>query len=617
MHMLDHLIFSIGWTIIHSLWQGALFVFLFVLFTVIFHQYGIRLKYTLGVIVLFLFLLNALFTFTIVFHHKTEKPVFPPQNQQVYNVNSAYVDSFHPRYFEDQQQRGSVQQSYWALLKKLQHLLNKLAYVLAIIWTIGMSWLFVRQLRGYFVLNALRKNKLNIPATKWQAIVQQMSNSINLKRKVCLLLNPLVTSPMVFGFFRPVVFFPLRLISGLSDKEIQSILAHELYHILRNDYLVNVFQSVIEILFFYHPGVWWLSAKIRTLREMICDNMASNFSGHPEEYIHTLVKLEELRLADANLAMAANRNQNKLLARIKWIVTTKGIKQTKVPAIVPLSFAAILMLLLFSFRIGYSTLGNSNGISDLDFFTSVENNLYPYQGAFVLYDVKNEHYYTYNDSLCKTRFNPFSTFKVLSTLIALESGTARDKNFTIKYDSIKFPSKPWMHNAVPQKFWFQDHDLQSALQYSVNWFYLELHQIIGGTEMNYFIHRCNYGNGDISSGLNNFWMGGSLSISAFEQVEFLKKVYSGKLEGFGLNAQKQTKQIMLNESTDQYKLYGKTGTGEVENDNLIGWYIGFLETENNAFVFALNMFVDDYQEVGNNKRQFITKQIFRDLQITH
>jgi beta-lactamase class D len=348
---------------------------------------------------------------------------------------------------------------------------------------------------------------------------------------------------------------------------------------------------------------------------MICDKMASNFSGHPKDYIHTLVKLEELRLADTNLAMAVNRNKNELLDRIKWIATTKGGKQNKVPATVPLFFAVLLLLLLFSFRTGYHTLGGSKGISRPDFFASVETNLYPDQGAFVLYDVKNGRYYTYNDSLAKVRFNPYSTFKVFSTLVALGSGTARDKNFTIKYDSIKFPSKPWMRDAVPQKFWFQDHNLQSALQYSVNWFYLELHQKIGEPEMDDYIHRCNYGNRDISSGLNNFWLGGSLGISAFEQVEFLNKMYFEKLKGFTTDAQELTKQIMLNESSNQYRLYGKTGTGEVENDKLIGWYIGFLETENNAFIFALNMLVDDYPEISSNKRQSIIKQIFRDLQI--
>ena len=116
--MLDHLIFSIGWTIIHSLWQGAVFVFLFVLFTIVFHQYGIRLKYILGVIVLFLFLLNALFTFTIITHYQKENPAGTVQYQHTQDEDPAHGAVSRTRYFEEQSERNLMQQSSGTVLNR-------------------------------------------------------------------------------------------------------------------------------------------------------------------------------------------------------------------------------------------------------------------------------------------------------------------------------------------------------------------------------------------------------------------------------------------------------------------------------------------------------------------
>lgn len=126
---------------------------------------------------------------------------------------------------------------------------------------------------------------------------------------------------MALGFFKPVIFFPLNVLTGLSHKEIEAILVHELIHILRHDYIVNFFQIMLESLFFYHPSVWWISSKIRIQREMICDHGAVEFLQEPEFYVKTLVKTEESGLFNQAPVLAARGKENGLLIRIKSILS--------------------------------------------------------------------------------------------------------------------------------------------------------------------------------------------------------------------------------------------------------------------------------------------------------
>jgi len=239
----------------------------------------------------------------------------------------------------------------------------------------------------------------------------------------------------------------------------------------------------------------------------------------------------------------------------------------------------------------------------------------PFTGSFVLLDLKTGGYKEYNDSICSIRYSPCSTFKITNSLIGIESKVAENENYIIKYDSLRNPPEPWMYNIEPFKYWMQDHTMRTAIKNSVVWYYQELARRIGNENMTKFLRQIDYGNNDISSGIDNFWLCGSLKISAEEQVEFLKKLYNNQLIGFSIRTQEIVKDIMLNESTDNYKLYGKTGGGDCWNDKVIGWYVGFLETESNTFIFAMNVFVNDFSDLGNNMRIEMTKNILKGLNL--
>lgn len=231
------------------------------------------------------------------------------------------------------------------------------------------------------------------------------------------------------------------------------------------------------------------------------------------------------------------------------------------------------------------------------------------EGCFVLYDLKRNRYLRYNEERCRTRFSPFSTFKIPNSIIGLESGVLKDAEFVIPWDRAKYPPQEnW--NIEPFKHWGQDHTLRSAIKYSVVWYYRELASQVGEGRMKEYLEKLNYGNRDSSGGIDRFWLNSSLRISPDEQVEFLKTLYAGQLSitprSLGI-----IKEIITLEKTDAYKLSGKTGGGPIGNRSL-GWFVGYLETKDDVYFFATNIEGENYLAI-RDKRIGLTKQILAGL----
>nr|AIA11267.1 ClassD_beta_lactamase [uncultured bacterium] len=231
-------------------------------------------------------------------------------------------------------------------------------------------------------------------------------------------------------------------------------------------------------------------------------------------------------------------------------------------------------------------------------------------GAFVLYDLKQDHYLRYNEARCRQRFSPKSTFKTPNSLIGLETGVINDASFVIPWDRVKYPPQDnW--NQEPLSHWAQDHTLRSAIRYSVVWYYKELALRVGGTRMQKYVRALNYGNKNISGGVDNFWLNNSLKISANEQIEFLKAFYTGKLP-VSKRTTEIVKDILVLEEGPTYKLSAKTGGGPIADGTFIGWFVGYLETKGNVYFFALNIEGPDFSSI-RDRRVLITKQILSEL----
>jgi uncharacterized protein (TIGR03435 family) len=175
-----------------------------------------------------------------------------------------------------------------------------------LIWFAGAMLLWVRLAGGWVVAARMRSMLVRRAPPEWQQSLKELGARIGLTRPVRLLVSALVQVPTVVGWLRPVVLVPVGALGGLPAEHMEALLLHELAHIRRHDYLMNILQSVAESLLFYHPAVWWLSGHIRTERELCCDDLAVSVSGDALTYARALAQLESYRPAYLNAALAAN-----------------------------------------------------------------------------------------------------------------------------------------------------------------------------------------------------------------------------------------------------------------------------------------------------------------------
>src|SRR4029077_4514355 len=152
----------------------------------------------------------------------------------------------------------------------------------------------------------MRSMLVRRPPPEWQEILGKLGARIGISRPVRLLVFAIVQVPTVIGWLRPVVLVPVGALSGLPAEHLEALLLHELAHIRRHDYLVNILQSIAEALLFYHPAVWWVSGHIRADRELCCDDMAVSASGDALMYARALAQLESCRPAQLGATIPAN-----------------------------------------------------------------------------------------------------------------------------------------------------------------------------------------------------------------------------------------------------------------------------------------------------------------------
>jgi beta-lactamase class D len=179
-------------------------------------------------------------------------------------------------------------------------------------------------------------------------------------------------------------------------------------------------------------------------------------------------------------------------------------------------------------------------------------------------------------TLCAERFSPCSTFKIPNSLIGLETGVIADEGFVLKWDGVKRDRQEWN----------RDHSLASAIKVSAVWYYQELARRVGAERMRKWVSAIPYGNADTSSGIDTFWLGGSLRISADEQVAFLDRLRLSKLP-FSERSQGIVRDILVQENPGPAVYRGKTGSCGFDDAPDHGWWVGWVEKDGRATVFAM------------------------------
>lgn len=223
-----------------------------------------------------------------------------------------------------------------------------------------------------------------------------------------------------------------------------------------------------------------------------------------------------------------------------------------------------------------------------------------YTGIFVMQDTAGKPVVQYND--VSKSLSPNSTFKIVIGLIGLETGVIKDEEQIEKWDGVKQPVDTWN----------KDHNLKSAMSEYVNWYFQRVSSKIGQKELEKYLKLLNYGNADMSSGIDDFWMSssGSLRITPEQQVDFLKQLYAEKLP-LSARSQQIIKRLMKCDESSKAVLFGKTGTESKGGQLTSGWFVGFVESKNGNYVFATH--VDGTQKVTGAKAREISKKILAEL----
>ncbi len=300
----EELIQAIGWTVIHSFWQATLIGIILAVVMIPLQNRSARLRYELAGFSLLLVLLSAIATFTILYDQALS---VSPESIVLSELDS---HSFVMQATHASQDFLSRSISYFDAHMPL----------IVSLWLLGATFFLLRLLGGYAYVQHIRHHRNQALPEVWQRKLKRLSRSLAVKKSIALLESSLVKVPMVIGSLKPAILLPIGAVNNLSEQEVEAILAHELAHIWRNDYLLNLFLSAIEVVFYYHPAVWWISGSIRAERENCCDDVAVKLCGNSLTYAKALVQLQTYQHAVPVFAMSFSGRKTHLLKRIKRIL---------------------------------------------------------------------------------------------------------------------------------------------------------------------------------------------------------------------------------------------------------------------------------------------------------
>jgi uncharacterized protein (TIGR03435 family) len=212
------------------------------------------------------------------------------------------------------------------------------------VWSVGVLLLSVRLMWGYAHSRALRRAAASSDE-RALALVASLAGRVGLTRPVRVLVSSIADGPCVIGWLRPAILLPPAAAMGLTPQQLEAVLAHELAHVKRNDYLVNMIQVVAETLFFYHPVVWWVSKQMRIERELCCDDIAVRSCGDAVGYARALTALARQRLAAPELSVAATGGSLKYRVQRLLGASPREIGSAGAPGAVVLAVAVAAVAL--------------------------------------------------------------------------------------------------------------------------------------------------------------------------------------------------------------------------------------------------------------------------------
>ncbi len=285
-------VLALAWTLLHFLWQGALLGLVAWVGLTLLARSSPQARYAWACGVLGLMALAPVVTFLML-----RKAMGAPAGPLPAELLAA------------------LQASPW---ERIQSALQPWLPALSLGWMAGVALFALRLAGGLVMIQRLKEVGTSPVPSQWHLVLARLCRELKLHRAVRLLGSTKVDVPTVAGWLRPVILLPASALTQLTPHQLEAILAHELAHVRRHDFAVNLLQACVEALLFYHPAVWWLSAKVREERELACDDVAVNLCGDALAYAQALAVLDDLRAPLPTLALASHGGS--LMKRISRLI---------------------------------------------------------------------------------------------------------------------------------------------------------------------------------------------------------------------------------------------------------------------------------------------------------
>jgi beta-lactamase regulating signal transducer with metallopeptidase domain/peptidoglycan/xylan/chitin deacetylase (PgdA/CDA1 family) len=358
------LVQDLGWTLIHSVWQIALISAVLFLALKAFTKLSAEARYLLSVSALVLAFILPAMTFI----------QFSGTPARLISANAGYEQTIAGKNDVNRLQSEAVeapagdpaaipspgQAPFLSFASALQNFFDRnLAHRIPLavgLWLLGLALFALRLTGGIWQLHRYKTREVSLPEADWQLKFELLCERLGVPQPVRFLTSNLVETPIVAGWLKPVILVPAALFLQIHPRELEIIIAHELIHIRRYDPLVNLAQSAMEILFFYHPCIWWLSAHIRKEREFAADaRVLEIFSDSHLTYANALANLEEIRLLTNNHipSIATAANGGNLMQRIQKILqknTETRITNSAWSAGLAILLISAVLITVFSFN---------------------------------------------------------------------------------------------------------------------------------------------------------------------------------------------------------------------------------------------------------------------------
>jgi len=293
---------AFGAMLFHSLWLGVILSFLVAVIIFFTRNGSANLRYNMLISAMFLFVASVSFVFYNSFDNQTVIEIDATSNIAI-DKSSSQIDTI-------------TASNVAAGFETFRSIWNAYSPQIVLLWFIVICIKSTQLFVGLNGIYHLRKTKIYAAGKAWEDKLDSLAYQFGVGRKVKILQSGLAQVPMVIGHLKPLVLIPLGLLNSISTEEVEAILCHELAHIKRKDYLVNLLQSFVEIIFFFNPAVIWLSKLIREERENCCDDLAVAKLENKKNYVKALIVCQEFQLNAPKFAMAFSDKKSPLFERV-------------------------------------------------------------------------------------------------------------------------------------------------------------------------------------------------------------------------------------------------------------------------------------------------------------